>query len=156
MNKIRENYWTEERENELRKHWKAKLSAAEIVEAMGGGVLTRNAVIGKANRLKLDARPNPISFNGSRMFGKIAKVSPLLFKTKKIKPRKEAKGQAFGDEKPMADLGQNECRYPTKKIDGLWHFCAGTIEDAGRPYCPHHEKLCGGQRKSGFDTSQNA
>jgi|AACY02.16.fsa_nt_gi Uncharacterized protein conserved in bacteria len=46
--------WTEERVGMLKKLWKQGKSAREIAEIMGGG-LTRNAVIGKANRIGLRA-----------------------------------------------------------------------------------------------------
>jgi hypothetical protein len=152
---IRENYWTPEKENELRKHWNNKLSAAEIVIAMGGGDLTRNAVIGKAYRLKLDARPSPIHQTKERMFGKISKLSPLSFsKPKKDVSRKEAKGVAYGKEKSLADLDKNECRYPTEKRDGLWMFCAGK-RNGESPYCHHHQKLCSA-RTNVVDMQENS
>jgi GcrA cell cycle regulator len=44
--------WTEERIETLKKLWGSK-TAAEIAEELGG--VTRNAVIGKANRLGLSA-----------------------------------------------------------------------------------------------------
>lgn len=52
-----ETPWSAEREQELRNLWDAspRLSCSEIAAVMGGG-LTRNAVIGKAHRLKLKAR----------------------------------------------------------------------------------------------------
>lgn len=48
--------WTPERCRELRKLWRTRyLSARRIAELLGGGV-TRNAVIGKARRMNLQAR----------------------------------------------------------------------------------------------------
>ena len=46
--------WTPEREEKLRKLWKKGHSGSEI--AMMLGDTTRNAVIGKAHRLKLETR----------------------------------------------------------------------------------------------------
>lgn len=51
--------WTDERIALLKKLWGEGKSAAEIAKALGGG-LTRNAVIGKAHRLKLSNRVSPI------------------------------------------------------------------------------------------------
>lgn len=50
--------WTEERIERLRELWAQGLSASEIAAALGE--ITRNAVIGKAHRLGLSARPSPI------------------------------------------------------------------------------------------------
>ena len=46
--------WTPERENKLKELWKKGLTASQIAAQMGA--TTRNAVIGKAHRLKLQAR----------------------------------------------------------------------------------------------------
>ncbi len=44
--------WTEERVKTLKKLWEEGKTARQIAETLGGG-LTRNAVIGKANRMGL-------------------------------------------------------------------------------------------------------
>ena len=49
--------WTEERIEKLRKLWGSGKTAAEIAEELGD--VTRNAVIGKANRLGLSAKSTP-------------------------------------------------------------------------------------------------
>ena len=49
--------WTEERVDNLKRLWGAGHSASEIGQAIG---VTKNAVIGKAHRLKLSGRPSPI------------------------------------------------------------------------------------------------
>ncbi|SLN12404.1 GcrA family cell cycle regulator [Oceanibacterium hippocampi] len=46
--------WTEERVELLKELWGNGKTAADIAEALGG--VTRNAVIGKANRLNLSAK----------------------------------------------------------------------------------------------------
>lgn len=46
--------WTDERTDSLRKLWAEGLSASQIARKMGG--ITRNSVIGKANRLGLEGR----------------------------------------------------------------------------------------------------
>ena len=47
--------WTEDREQRLKKLWEKGYTASQIAEMLGEGT-TRNAVIGKAHRLKLAAR----------------------------------------------------------------------------------------------------
>ncbi|HVF94686.1 MAG TPA: GcrA family cell cycle regulator [Sphingomonas sp.] len=53
--------WTEERIGSLRTMWEAGQTASQIAEALGG--VSRNAVIGKAHRLGLQARPSPVKPN---------------------------------------------------------------------------------------------
>ena len=50
--------WTEERIETLKTMWEAGQTASQIAEALGG--VSRNAVIGKAHRLGLQARPSPV------------------------------------------------------------------------------------------------
>jgi GcrA cell cycle regulator len=50
--------WTEERIERLKQMWQEGATASEIAEKLGG--VSRNAVIGKAHRLGLEARPSPV------------------------------------------------------------------------------------------------
>ncbi|KQR80920.1 GcrA family cell cycle regulator [Sphingomonas sp. Leaf343] len=56
--------WTDERIDTLKTMWEAGQTASQIAEALGQGV-SRNAVIGKAHRLGLQARPSPVKSNDS-------------------------------------------------------------------------------------------
>jgi len=53
--------WTEERIEKLTKMWEGGSTASQIAEELGG--VSRNAVIGKAHRLGLKARPSPVKPN---------------------------------------------------------------------------------------------
>ncbi|AUX70471.1 GcrA cell cycle regulator [Porphyrobacter sp. HT-58-2] len=53
--------WTDERIGTLRKMWEGGATASEIAAELGG--VSRNAVIGKAHRLGLKARPSPVKAN---------------------------------------------------------------------------------------------
>ena len=70
--------WSGQRVVILRQMWSAGYSASEISRRLGGGI-TRNAVIGKAHRLKLSKRPSPIIFD---------KPSQPDAKTKKLDDQK--------------------------------------------------------------------
>ncbi len=99
--------WTDETVETLRDMWAAGASAREIGERIDA---TRNAVIGKANRLGLSHRAA----------------------TAKPKPE--------GPPKPMSPLDLNErmCRWPIGHPgDSDFRFC-GAQRVAGRPYCPEH------------------
>jgi GcrA cell cycle regulator len=50
--------WTDERIDRLKAMWTEGATASQIADELGG--VSRNAVIGKAHRLGLDARPSPV------------------------------------------------------------------------------------------------
>ena len=52
--------WTEERVSELTRLWSTGLSASEIGKILG---VSKNSVVGKAHRMKLESRPSPIKRN---------------------------------------------------------------------------------------------
>jgi GcrA cell cycle regulator len=53
--------WTDERIERLKELWTQGITASQIAEELGG--VSRNAVIGKAHRLGLQARPSPVKPN---------------------------------------------------------------------------------------------
>ena len=55
--------WTDERIDRLKTMWENGLTASQIAVELGG--VSRNAVIGKAHRLELQARPSPVKGNDS-------------------------------------------------------------------------------------------
>ncbi len=71
--------WTDERIETLKTMWEAGQTASQIAEALGG--VSRNAVIGKAHRLELQARPSPVKPNDpeakAAAAAEIANVAPV-------------------------------------------------------------------------------
>ena len=53
--------WTDERIERLKELWTQGMTASQIADELGG--VSRNAVIGKAHRLGLQARPSPVKPN---------------------------------------------------------------------------------------------
>jgi GcrA cell cycle regulator len=53
--------WTDERIDKLKTMWEGGSTASQIADELGG--VSRNAVIGKAHRLGLKARPSPVKPN---------------------------------------------------------------------------------------------
>jgi len=53
--------WTDERIDRLKEMWTRGMTASQIADELGG--VSRNAVIGKAHRLGLQARPSPVKPN---------------------------------------------------------------------------------------------
>lgn len=66
--------WTDERIETLRKMWDSGLTATQIAEELGG--VSRNAVIGKAHRLGLPARPSPVKPNEPKAAAPAAPAEP--------------------------------------------------------------------------------
>lgn len=66
--------WTEERIATLTKMWEGGSTASQIAEELGG--VSRNAVIGKAHRLELKARPSPVKANDKKKVAKLKEAPP--------------------------------------------------------------------------------
>src|SRR6478672_2788363 len=65
--------WTDERIEKLTKMWEGGSTASQIADDLGG--VSRNAVIGKAHRLGLKARPSPVKPN-DKSDAPVAKPTP--------------------------------------------------------------------------------
>lgn len=145
--------WTDERVTLLKRLWVEGKTAAEIAKLIGGGV-TRNAVIGKAHRLKLSGRISPIQEN-SRVETGASRVVSTPRKSQKSTLAKVSNREiiatiqlpviqedyCFGDGVSLVDLKERMCRWPIgdPKEDGF-KFCGGPSEE-GIPYCHHHARV---------------
>jgi GcrA cell cycle regulator len=134
--------WTEERIEALRALWMQGLTASQIAERLGG--VSRNAVIGKAHRLGLSARPSPIKREPG------AKPVPMPRPARVAPPQHHAEPAPMpaAPPAPQPQLsakapgaapagGSKGCMWPIgdPKQAGF-HFC-GAPSEAGRPYCTH-------------------
>jgi GcrA cell cycle regulator len=98
--------WTDERINKLTKMWESGATASQIADELGS--VSRNAVIGKAHRLGLKARPSPVKPNEADLKArteKKAKAAPApAAPVKDAKPPRPAKVEASpAAEKPVAE-----------------------------------------------------
>ena len=66
--------WTDERIEQLRQLWGKGTTASQIADELGG--VSRNAVIGKAHRLGLKARPSPVKSNDAAKKEPAKKAAP--------------------------------------------------------------------------------
>lgn len=87
--------WTDERIGTLRKMWEGGATASEIATELGG--VSRNAVIGKAHRLGLKARPSPVKANEKKK----AAAAPKKPAAPALKPAAEPRLDA-GQTAPVA------------------------------------------------------
>lgn len=141
--------WTEDLKAELRQHWLLGLSAAAIAGQMGRG-LTRNAVIGKASRLKLPGRnvitrmcvirvPRTTSFRAP------PKPRSPLQKLRKL-PDYQAPPTVDPMECgtiPLTDLEPHQCRFAAgDPAPGEKHLFCGKPTMPSFPYCEAHVQRC--------------
>ena len=123
--------WSDDRVEVLKKLWGEGKTAAEIAKELGEGV-TRNAVIGKAHRLKLSSRVSPIQQNAKKIK---ANSEPSMA------PRRPAKKVPIylGKQLKMEELRDRMCRWPNGDPQNSeeFSFCGcNTVE--GLPYCENH------------------
>ncbi len=84
--------WTDERIDKLTKMWESGATASQIAEELGG--VSRNAVIGKAHRLGLKARPSPVKANEKASKPASTKKAKPAAEPKKAPAKAEAKRPA--------------------------------------------------------------
>ncbi len=129
--------WTDERVSLLKKLWGEGRTAAEIAKELGG--VTRNAVIGKAHRLKLSNRVSPIQQNTKKV--PLAKTMEEKPKAARLARPAIVEEEFKGKGVTMAELTPRMCRWPIgdPKTENF-QFCGCTAE-AGGPYCETHAKM---------------
>lgn len=88
--------WTDERIATLTKMWEGGATASQIADELGG--VSRNAVIGKAHRLGLKARPSPVKANEPKPAPAARKEAELRPAPKVAKPAKPAAPAVERDE----------------------------------------------------------
>jgi GcrA cell cycle regulator len=94
--------WTDERIATLTKMWESGATASQIAEELGG--VSRNAVIGKAHRLGLKARPSPVKPNEEKETVKAPDALPVAKAKPKLKPATPApKPASSAAPRPAAD-----------------------------------------------------
>lgn len=137
--------WTDDRVSVLKKLWGEGRTAAEIAKELGG--VTRNAVIGKAHRLKLSNRVSPIQQNNKKPVQKVVERKEVERETVQqnvtvFVPSEKPKIRASQARlQSLLDLKPRACRWPVgdPKEEGFG-FC-GCDAIPGLPYCGDHAKL---------------
>tara|TARA_B100000470_G_scaffold201510_1_gene173801 strand:- start:58 stop:552 length:495 start_codon:yes stop_codon:yes gene_type:complete len=130
--------WTPEKEEKLRQYWKQGHSGSQIARMLGN--TTRNAVIGKAHRLKLEARTV-----SKRSESKLTeKNNSSEVKTQKLGKKARFKAllldKNFEQENPkkLEELTDKTCRWPIgHPHEENFYFC-GRKPMEKFPYCHLH------------------
>lgn len=148
--------WNEQKIQMLRDMWGHGFSASEIAKKLGG--LTRNAVIGKAHRLKLSGRPSPIRREdgeavakapvvrakpvGKKVMLRAAPTMPLPNLTQRSPvPVVKRVAETSKSAVPPLKTTEHQCRWPMgdpRSAD--FKFC-GCNAVEGLPYCLDHAKV---------------
>jgi len=132
--------WTDAKKEELRMAWEEGLPASTIAEKLGEGV-SRNAVIGKAHRMGLPARPSPVKGADSGMVKGDGDVDGEAGGEAGPRPRAPAKSRAKVVKVQLTSLlglSERVCKWPIGHPgDSDFHFC-GKPSQAGFPYCGEH------------------
>ena len=131
--------WTPEREEKLKELWKKGHSASQIASMLGD--TTRNAVIGKAHRLNLEARAT-----SKRSTQKVGAENNSKTEAKTQKLGRKARFKAllldknFEQENPkkLEELTDETCRWPIgHPVEEKFYFC-GRKPMEKFPYCKLH------------------
>lgn len=158
--------WSPELIARLTQLWGEGLATAEIGRQLG---ISKNAVVGKAHRIDLPGRPNPIKTGGPRAYkrpsapyGATKRTRASLEATNHLAERGAVPGSmrsAYGNTKALNPvvvvprirvvrtdvtvLGDGKCCYPlwTEDDEVMDKFC-GERTVAKSPYCPGHHIKC--------------
>jgi GcrA cell cycle regulator len=151
--------WTPEQIGELRELCAdARLSAGDIAAQIGK---TRNAVIGKSNRLgitrakkrpaKPKNRPAVRSMASTPVNGISASLAipvedrRILDEAERfVTPASAPKVKHAPGNKTFFELGARDCRFPLgKPMEPATLFCGAVTVAVLAPYCHEHSRLCG-------------
>ena len=131
--------WTREREEKLKELWKKGHTASQIAEILGD--TTRNAVIGKAHRLKLAARA---ASKGSKLIKNQTQENKEVRNEKFISRKARFKSllldKNFEPENPktLEQLEDKNCRWPIGHPDEKNFYFCGRTPVEGFSYCKLH------------------
>ena len=125
--------WTDEDIEKLKRFWNEGHSTAEIGRLIGK---SKNAVVGKAHRLNLAARPSPIK--------KMVVTSKVLETQKDVLPTVSTPAKEMEAPKILPSKGKAKglaCQWPYGHPDDPeFKFCLRDVLP-GKPYCPEHSQI---------------
>ncbi len=157
--------WTEERVEKLIALWTEGLSASKIASILGG--VSRNAVIGKAHRLRKQGRLAARAATATATVATTAKERPPARRPRQPRPGKPAiagstalKAQkqpapvqearkkpamevveSTGRITDIMELNRKTCRWPIGDPGEEGFAYCGEHAQEGSPYCLHHSRI---------------
>ena len=130
--------WTNEKVEKLKNLWSKGHTASQIAEMLGD--TTRNAVIGKAHRLDLEARAPSKQSNTPRSKDNRQIKRTAAPTSRKAKFQSILLDKNFEPENPksLEDLTENTCKWPVgHPNEEKFYFC-GRKPEGDFPYCKLH------------------
>jgi GcrA cell cycle regulator len=106
--------WTDERIATLTKMWESGATASQIADELGG--VSRNAVIGKAHRLGLKARPSPVKPNEEKEAVKAPEPVPAAKAKPKVKAPLPSKPAPAVPSKAASEVPSQPLPNPTPEM----------------------------------------
>lgn len=153
----RPSYWTDERVEALTKWWLDGLSAGQIAKKMG---VTRNVVIGKTHRLKLQGRERPSHPSRIKALPGKSVRKPKAPAVKRGPSNPSAvgihhagdgsrhppkayvrRGGAVESPKPVDIMGLENGMCKAVVRDDDWLFCGNPKDGDDCPYCRPHRAI---------------
>ena len=132
--------WTEEREQKLKELWEKGYTASQIAEMLGEST-TRNAVIGKAHRLKLAARATSKQSGSPKKqdaASGLNKQEGYISRKSRFKSLLLDKNFEVENPKKLEELGDKNCRWPIGHPgENNFYFC-GRKSLSDFSYCKLH------------------
>ena len=131
--------WTEEREKKLKELWEKGHTARQIAEILGG--TTRNAVIGKAHRLKLAARAdskNTVSKKQPEGAKPVNNREKYISRKSRFKSLLLDKNFEPENPKTLEQLENKNCSWPIGHPDQKDFYFCGRNPVEGFSYCKLH------------------
>ena len=145
--------WTDERVETLKKLWGDGLSASQIANELGSA--TRNAVLGKVNRLGLSGRANsprpgrPARQRKPRAHSHMMRVRPQMRGNTALAYQHDLEVEPdmieniipMGQRCTLLELSEDKCRWPIGDPGSTEFFFCGGKPTEGAPYCSFHSRL---------------
>ncbi|HEY5598213.1 MAG TPA: GcrA family cell cycle regulator [Kiloniellales bacterium] len=128
--------WTEERVTELSRLWETGYSASAIGKMLG---VSKNAVVGKAHRMRLEARPSPIR-RDQRV--RMRRRVPMPIRLNDLRPAAAPPPTPAAPPAPRLAVRRDgkgpNCLWPIGDPgEADFHFCGAPAAES-KPYCPEH------------------
>ena len=129
--------WTAEKENKLKELWKKGHTASQIAAMLGD--TTRNAVIGKAHRLNLQARaPSKKTRSQDKTESKLPAKEGKLSRKARFKSLLLDKNFEPENPKQLEELTDDTCRWPIGHPHEKDFYLCGRKPMEKFPYCKLH------------------
>ena len=130
--------WDESREAKLKELWEKGHTASQIAKILGD--TTRNAVIGKAHRLKLAGRVQSKRPEKQKKEAAIGQSKEERYISRRSRFKSLLLDKDFEPESPkkLEELGDKNCRWPIGHPDEENFYFCGRSPIEGFSYCKLH------------------